>query len=89
MIILNALSLDIDLLLARHFDQNIFGLGLSRTFLEGVIRADMTLTELDSGSKKITAVLNYDSSWTLLGYNVYAFLEYFRKRNWNKRISVR
>ena len=72
------MELDLDILLARHYDENIYGIGLSRTLFDGILRSDLIFSELVSGENIVTALLNYDRSWVVFQRNLYAFVEYFR-----------
>ena len=75
---LRAGSFDIDLLMARHYDENIFGLGVARSLGGAVWRADFACADLAGQDSVWSAVTNIDYSWTLFGNNMYGFVEYFR-----------
>ena len=70
-------SLDIDLLLARHYRDNIIGLGISQPIKDSLWRFDITHTQLDSGKSVTSVSTNIDYSWQSLGKNFYCFLEYY------------
>ena len=72
------LALDLDLLLARHYDESFFGLALNRTLFEGVLRLDLSYSDSKTSSEGLSLLANYDRSYLLWGYNLYAYLEYFR-----------
>ncbi|OAD19646.1 hypothetical protein THIOM_004705 [Candidatus Thiomargarita nelsonii] len=69
---------DFDLLLARHYDENVFGIGLSKDIAEAVWRLDISLTWLKEGNKALSLVSNIDYSWVWFDKNFYGYLEYFR-----------
>src|SRR5262249_40187127 len=53
-------SVDYDLMAARHYNDSVFGVGASRDIFEGVFRADLTFTDLDTGEEALSTVMNYD-----------------------------
>lgn len=69
---------DVDVLLARHYDEDIAGLGFARGIGGAVWRFDASLTNLKTGDSAVSLVTNLDYSWTWGGKNVYGFVEYFR-----------
>jgi hypothetical protein len=73
-----AVASDFDLVLARHYDENLFGVGVSKDIMQAVARIDLALTELKDNSKRVGVVANIDRSWEVLGYNFYTFVEYYR-----------
>jgi hypothetical protein len=66
-------GLDYDILAARHYAENVFGLGWSKTLGGAVWRLDSTL----AGAGKLALASNLDYSWSALGKNFYGYLEYF------------
>lgn len=68
---------DIDVLLAEHFDDSIFGLGISHALGESLWRLDMTHTALNSGQSITSLSTNLDYSWVSAGKNFYGFIEYY------------
>jgi len=66
-----------DLLVARHFDENIAGVGIVKNVGGAVWRLDVSYTELENGGSATSFVTNVDYSWTWGGKNVYGYLEYF------------
>jgi hypothetical protein len=71
-------GVDVDLLVARHFSENLAGIGLVKSVGGAVWRLDTSFTELDSGDSATSLVTNMDYSWTWGGKNVYGYAEYFR-----------
>ncbi len=69
---------DIDLLGARHFGENLAGVGVVRSAGGAVWRLDVSYTDLDHGGSATSLVTNMDYSWTWGGKNVYGYAEYFR-----------
>ena len=69
---------DFDLLAARHFDENVFGFGLSKDILEALWRFDVSATRLKEGGTAISLITNMDYSWVWFKRNFYGFIEYFR-----------
>lgn len=69
---------DIDLLAARHFDENVFGFGLTKDIFEALWRFDISATRLKEGRTAISIVTNIDYSWNWFEKNFYGYLEYFR-----------
>ncbi len=69
---------DLDLLAARHYDENLVGLGLARSVGGAVWRLDAAYTDLQDGGGVFSLVTNLDYSWVWLGRNVYGYAEYFR-----------
>ncbi|MCK5662767.1 MAG: hypothetical protein KAI17_04730 [Thiotrichaceae bacterium] len=66
---------DFDVLVARHFDDNILGFGFSKDLLEAVWRFDITL--LKDRETALSFVTNLDYSWSWFERNFYGFIEYF------------
>jgi hypothetical protein len=66
-----------DLIAARHFDENVFGLGLSKNILEAMWRFDMSLTQLKDGDTAISLVSNINYSWVWFEKNFSGFIEYY------------
>ncbi len=69
---------DLDLLGARHYDENLVGLGLARSVGGAVWRLDAAYTDLQDRGGVFSLVTNLDFSWVWLGRNVYGYAEYFR-----------
>src|SRR5690606_13171711 len=69
---------DIDLLVARHFDETLAGLGLARGLGGAVWRLDLLYTDASEGEGVWSLVSNLDYSWVWRGRNWYGFVEYFR-----------
>ena len=69
---------DFDLLAARHFDENIFGFGISKNVLEALWRLDISATRLQEGGTAVSLITKMDYSWVWFEKNFYGYLEYFR-----------
>ncbi len=69
---------DFDFLGARHFGENLAGLGVVRSIGGAVWRLDVSRTGLERGGNATSLVTNMDYSWTWSGKNVYGYAEYFR-----------
>ena len=66
-----------DLLVAMHYDEPHIGIGSAHTLGGSVLRADLLLAFPETGSTRLSAVVNIDHSWTLAGHNTYGLLEYY------------
>lgn len=73
-----AAGLDIDVLAARHYDQDLLGAGVVRSIGGAVWRLDVLHSDIPGRDGVWSLVTNLDYSWTLLGKNMYGFVEYFR-----------
>lgn len=71
-------GLDLDLILARHYDENLAGIGLVRSVGGAVWRMDVGYTAVEDGSRAVSLATNVDYSWVSGGKNVYGYAEYFR-----------
>lgn len=69
---------ELDFLAARHFEENLAGLGVVRSVGGAVWRLDGGYVDLRDGGGAFSLVTNLDYSWTWGGKNVYGYLEYFR-----------
>ncbi len=69
---------DFDLLAARHFDENVFGFGLSKDILGAIWRFDISATRLKKGGTTVSLISNMDYSWVWFEKNFYGYIEYFR-----------
>lgn len=67
---------DVDVLLARHYDENLFGLGMVHSIGGAVWRLDLEYSDVPGGAWSL--VTNVDYSWVLFGKNMYGLAEYFR-----------
>ncbi len=65
-----------DLLIARHYDRNTFGIGGNRGLGGAVWRGDLMVSEASSGTK-IQLVTNLSYSWVWGGRNVSGVIEYY------------
>ena len=64
-----------DLLVARHYDDLVLGLGGTRSIGGAVIRGDLVLTDTDDDTY-VQVVANWSYSWTWSGKNVSGAFEY-------------
>jgi len=71
-------GLDLDLILARHYDENLAGFGLVRSVGGAVWRMDVGYAAIEDGSSAVSLATNVDYSWISGGKNVYGYAEYFR-----------
>lgn len=69
---------DIDVLLARHFDENLLGAGVVKSLGGAVWRLDAAYTDLKDSGGAASLVTNIDYSWMFAGKNMYGYAEYFR-----------
>ncbi|MGE5240309.1 MAG: hypothetical protein ACM3NI_01560 [Bacteroidota bacterium] len=69
---------DLDFLGARHFGENLAGVGVVRSVGGAVWRLDVSYTDLEHGGSATSLVTNMDYSWMWGGKNVYGYAEYFR-----------
>lgn len=74
----SAKNIEFDVLLGRHFDQSLLGLGFSGDIAGAVWRLDVSLTELADGDSAKALVFNMERSWTVRQKNIRGFFEYFR-----------
>ncbi len=65
-----------DLLLAQHFDDNIFGIGGLSSVGGAIWRGDITLTDTETDNV-FSLVTSLSYSWTGWGRNISGILEYF------------
>ena len=68
---------DVDLLAARHYAENLAGIGVVKSIGGAVWRMDVSYTNLEVGGNAASLVTNMDYSWTWGGKNVYGYVEYF------------
>jgi hypothetical protein len=68
---------DVDVLAARHYDRNLFGIGVVHSLGGAVWRLDLQCNDIP-GDTAWSLVTNLDYSWVLFGKNMYGFAEYFR-----------
>jgi hypothetical protein len=69
---------DLDLLAARHFAENLAGVGVVKSVSGAIWRLDVSYTDLETGGSATSLVTNMDYSWTWGGKNVHGYAEYFR-----------
>ncbi|GMR03748.1 MAG: hypothetical protein BMS9Abin22_251 [Gammaproteobacteria bacterium] len=71
-------EIDLDLLGARHFDENLIGVGFVKSIGGAVWRLDGSVTDVKGDNNAFSLVINLDYSWIWDGKNVYGYIEYFR-----------
>lgn len=74
---LGARQTDYNIVLARHYADELLGAGVSQSIFDAVLRMDLNLTRVDSDRQVISFVSNIDRSFELFSKNLYIFLEYF------------
>jgi len=67
---------EMDVLIARHYDENILGVGIIKSIKESIWRMDVTLTDLKDDNLALMLVTNVDYSWVWFSHNVYGYVEY-------------
>ena len=68
---------EMDFLAARHYEENILGIGMIKSIKESMWRADVTITRLKDDSIALMLMSNVDYSWIWLDHNMYGYIEYF------------
>jgi hypothetical protein len=71
-------GVDVDLLAAHHYAENLAGFGVVKSVGGAVWRMDISYTDLELGGSAISLVTNMDCSWMWGGKNAYGYVEYFR-----------
>ncbi len=69
---------DLDLLAARHFSEDLAGVGVVKSVGGAVWRLDASFTDARNDDSAVSLVTNMDYSWTWGGKNIYGYAEYFR-----------
>ena len=82
-----AAGFDIDVLVARHYDQTLFGFGVVHNLGGAVWRFDALQTVETDRDDTRSLVTNLDYSWVLFGKNMYGFAEYYRNGFGSARAS--
>jgi len=75
---ISSIDLNYDVMSARHYDADLFGLGFMHNLFEAVWRFDFVLSTDGEENTKESFVTNMDRSWEIFGRNVYTFIEYYR-----------
>jgi len=70
-------GVDVDLLAAHHYAENLAGFGVVKSVGGAVWRMDISHTDLEHGGSAISLVTNMDYSWMWGGKNAYGYVEYF------------
>lgn len=68
---------DTDFLFARHYDENLVGVGAASDWGGAVVRGDVTVSATSNGTI-LSGVANISYSWLWAKHNVSGFAEYFR-----------
>jgi len=82
-----AAGFDIDVLVACHYDQTLFGFGVVHNLGGAVWRFDALQTVETDRDDTRSLVTNLDYSWVLFGKNMYGFAEYYRNGFGSARAS--
>jgi hypothetical protein len=67
----------LELLAARHYDENLAGASVVRSIGGAVWRLDASVTDSKTEGTVLSAVTNLDYSWTWWDANFYGYVEYF------------
>lgn len=70
-------GIDYDVLLARHYDEPLIGLGSSMDLEEAILRYDLVFVEVEGQGWTGSFLLNVDRSFLFFDKNIYGYLEYF------------
>ena len=68
---------DMDVLVSRHFADNLLGFGFATDWKGAILRGDL-VNVWDPGGPTWSGVISIDYSWVWRGYNVSGFLEFYR-----------
>lgn len=68
---------DTDILLARHYDESLVGMGAASDWGGAVVRGDVTANTSNNGTV-ISGIANISYSWSWAEHNVSGFAEYYR-----------
>ncbi|MBD3670746.1 MAG: hypothetical protein HUJ29_08220 [Gammaproteobacteria bacterium] len=79
---------DWDLLLARHYGENLLAIGHVRDVGGAIWRLDANVTQLEDGRTALFAMSNMDYSWIAFGHNVYGFIEYYHNSLGAESVSL-
>jgi hypothetical protein len=71
-------TLGMELLAARHYDENLAGASAVRSLGGAVWRLDLSAVDSTTEGTVFSGVTNLDYSWTWWDKNFYGYLEYFR-----------
>jgi len=70
-------DIDLDILVARHFDDDLLGFGFSANWQGAVIRGDL-LNAWDSDGSTLSGIIGINYGWVWSAHNFTGFLEYYR-----------
>ena len=68
---------DWDLLLARHYNEQVYGIAYVRNVTSAVWRTDINMTQLNDGRTAWFVDSNMDYSWNWFEHNFYGYVEWF------------
>lgn len=68
---------ELELVAARHYEDHVLGTALRFPVGGALVRSDVVATRLDSGTWKVSGLVNVDYSLTAAQRNLYVFAEYF------------
>ncbi|MEK6747604.1 MAG: hypothetical protein AABY83_00170 [Pseudomonadota bacterium] len=68
---------DVDVLIAKHYADDLIGMGWTKSSAGAVLRADAIATRSSDAQHSVAAVINADYSWTWFEYNIYGYAEYY------------
>jgi len=71
---------DMDLLVSRHFGDNLAAIGFAADWKGTVLRGDL-VNAWNSSESTLSGVISVNYSWVWDGHNVSGFLEYYRNGN--------
>ncbi|OEU45668.1 MAG: hypothetical protein BBJ60_08335 [Desulfobacterales bacterium S7086C20] len=68
---------ELDIMAARHYEDEVIGIGSSGYLGNAAWRIDTTWTFLKGDNDYLSLIANVDYSWVLWGKNLYGFVEFF------------
>ncbi|NIP15120.1 MAG: hypothetical protein GWM88_10560 [Pseudomonadales bacterium] len=68
---------EVELLAAKHYRDQVYGVGVRYPVKGAMLRSDMVATHLQDGDVRVSGVINLDYSLELAGRLTYVFAEYF------------
>lgn len=70
--------LQIDLMAARHYQDNVAGLGINGPINSAVWRISFVQTQLHNDAMTTSLIANLDNAWQWKGKNIEGYIEYYR-----------
>ncbi|MCK5335335.1 MAG: hypothetical protein KAQ67_04200, partial [Gammaproteobacteria bacterium] len=70
-------AVDVDILFAKHYENQIIGAGFNYAIGDALWRFDITVTETEDKQQTTSLVSNIDYSWTSFNKNIYGFIEFY------------